>query len=591
MRTRPLIPLSKLDDVRLCARAGAGDGAAFSALYDRHHRALLAFCRHMLGNLADGEDALQQTFIRAHQAMLRGQRPDEPRAWLFAIARNRCRTMLASRRDLATDGADQLEGVSVDGLSAEAQQRDELRELLADMSKLPEDQRAALLLTELRGFEHEQIATVIGCPAQKVKALVFQARSHLLAEREARDTECVEIRQRLETARGGELRRGLLRRHLRRCEPCQAYSLAVAGQRSELAGLMVVLPSAGLKASVLGAVGLADGVVGGGAAAAGAASAGGVGTGAGGAGAGAGAAAGGAGASVSGMSAGTAGVFATKVAVVKVAAVLAAGGVAAGGAVAAVDRGGPPADRVTVQRTSAPATPVRAAAGGAPAPGAASVAAVASSPTAGQRPGAARRRARAAARVRARAAARACRRFRAPARARACRAAFVRSALRLVRARQAAARRAILAGAGTLAPVAPATGERRVAGRRSPAGSAPDGRRRADRRPGGRRPAGAGPGAALGGSGGGTTGSNGRTSGSGGGTAGTGGRTTGSGGGTAGSGGGGAAGSGGGTAPGVGTAPSTGSAPAVGVSPAGRPGGGARPGRALRKRRPATPTP
>ena len=123
MLTRSLIPLSKVDDARLVARAGTGDAAAFSALYDRHHASLLAFCRHMLGNRADGEDALQQTFVRAHQAMLKGQRPDEPRAWLFAIARNRCRTMLSSRRDTVTDGAEQLEGVSVDGLTHEAQQR------------------------------------------------------------------------------------------------------------------------------------------------------------------------------------------------------------------------------------------------------------------------------------------------------------------------------------------------------------------------------------------------------------------------------------------------------------------------------------
>jgi hypothetical protein len=102
----------------------------------------------------------------------------------------------------------------------------------------------------------EQIALVISCPAQKVKALVFQARTHLLAEREARDTECTEIRQQLEAARGGELRRelrrGLLRRHLRRCEPCKTYSVAVAAQRKELAGLLGVVPSAELKLAVAG---------------------------------------------------------------------------------------------------------------------------------------------------------------------------------------------------------------------------------------------------------------------------------------------------------------------------------------------------
>jgi RNA polymerase sigma factor (sigma-70 family) len=352
MLTR-LIPLSKLDDARLAARTGAGDAAAFAVLYDRHHASLLAFCRHMLGNRQDGEDALQQTFVRAHGAMLRGQRPDEPRAWLFAIARNRCRTMLSARRDLVVDGADQLERVCTDGFTAEVQQRAELRELLADMTKLPEDQRAALLLSELRGFSQEQIALVIGCPAQKVKALVFQARTHLLAEREARDTDCIEIRQRLEVARGGELRRGLLRRHVRRCEPCKTYGIAVAAQRNDLAGLMGVLPSAGLKLSVLGAVGLAggDGAAG---APAGLAGAGGLaaGAGAGGAGSGVGgsAAAGGA-ATIGGVGASGAGGVATKLAVVKIAAVLAVSGGAAGGAAKIVNRDGQGAERRSVQRS------------------------------------------------------------------------------------------------------------------------------------------------------------------------------------------------------------------------------------------------
>jgi RNA polymerase sigma factor (sigma-70 family) len=350
MLTR-LIPLSKLDDGRLTARIGEGDAAAFAALYDRHHAPLLAFCRHMLGNRQDGEDALQQTFIRAHRAMLSGRRPDEPRAWLFAIARNRCRTMLAARADTVVNGEEQLERVSVEGLTAEVQQRAELRELLADMARLPEDQRAAVLLTELRGFSHEQIAVVLGCPPQKVKALVFQARTHLLAEREARDTGCVEIREQLEIARGADLRRGVLRRHLRRCEPCKTYSLAVAAQRTELAGLMAVLPSAGLKASVLGAVGVmggkgaASGVAGGGAAGV----------------AGGGYAASGSAAGGVSVSAAAGGVV-TKLAVIKVAAVLAASGVAAGGATAIVSRSGQGAERGSVQsgqeaRTHTASTP------------------------------------------------------------------------------------------------------------------------------------------------------------------------------------------------------------------------------------------
>jgi hypothetical protein len=85
---------------------------------------------------------------------------------------------------------------------------------------------------------------VVGCPPAKVKALVFQARSALIADREARSTPCTEIREQLEVASGGALRRGPLRRHLRQCEPCRIYRTAVADQRAGLALLLPVAPSA-----------------------------------------------------------------------------------------------------------------------------------------------------------------------------------------------------------------------------------------------------------------------------------------------------------------------------------------------------------
>ena len=143
----------------------SGDVAAFEVLYDRHHASLLAFCRHMVGNREDGEDALQQTFLRAHRALREGRPPDSVRPWLFAIARNRCRTLLAARRDAAI-ASDEIEP-SYDGLAEDVGRRADLRELVADLAGLPEDQRGALVLFELGDLSHPEIATVIGCPPRR----------------------------------------------------------------------------------------------------------------------------------------------------------------------------------------------------------------------------------------------------------------------------------------------------------------------------------------------------------------------------------------------------------------------------------------
>src|SRR4051812_38469039 len=218
--------LGRLADDRLAELAASGDELAFEQLYDRHHAALLGFCRHMLGSREEGEDALQQTFLRAHGALVSRGAPDDVRPWLFAIARNRCRTIHAARKDAAIPDPD-AEPVT-EGMAADLEQRADLRALLADIDRLPEDQRSALVLAELADLSHVEIGAVIGVPAPKVKALIHQARTHLIAERDAREPPCEQIREQLATARGGELRRGPLRRHLNLCEPCRGYKRAVA---------------------------------------------------------------------------------------------------------------------------------------------------------------------------------------------------------------------------------------------------------------------------------------------------------------------------------------------------------------------------
>src|SRR4051794_40904696 len=267
----------KIDDSRLAARVARGDDAAFEVLYDRHHRPLLSFCRHMLGSTEDGEDALQQTFLRAHGALRSGQLPDAVRPWLYAIARNRCLSMLAARKAVSVP-LDEV-SPSFDGLADGVELRADLRELVGDLGRLPEDQRAALVLFELGGLSQAEIGVAIGVPAGKVKALVFQARAELMAERDARSTPCTTIREELAVARGGALRRGPLPRHLRLCDPCQAYRAAVMTQRAGLASILPVAPALGLKALVLtaaatkGAAGGAaagGGILGGGAAGGGA---------------------------------------------------------------------------------------------------------------------------------------------------------------------------------------------------------------------------------------------------------------------------------------------------------------------------------
>jgi RNA polymerase sigma factor (sigma-70 family) len=238
-------------DERLVQQVRAGSDAAFEVIYDRYHRGLLSFCRHMLGQREEAEDALQQTLLDAHRGMLASERDIQLRPWLYTIARNRCLSVLRARRERPR--AD-LEDVATEGLAAEVQRREDLREILHDLAELPDEQRAALVLAELGALPHEEIARVLEVPKDKVKALVFQARSSLLSSRQARETPCQEIREMLATLHGGSLRRNALRRHLRVCAGCRDFQAEVKRQRRAIAAVLPVVPTIGLKESALAAV-------------------------------------------------------------------------------------------------------------------------------------------------------------------------------------------------------------------------------------------------------------------------------------------------------------------------------------------------
>ncbi|HEX8085765.1 MAG TPA: RNA polymerase sigma factor [Solirubrobacteraceae bacterium] len=249
-------------DAELVRLVRLGHEPAFEQIYDRHHRGILSFCRHMLGSRDEAEDAVQHTFIAAYRDLRGSDKPIHLKAWLYTIARNRCLSMLRARREQVS-----LEDVepATDGLAAEVQRRQDLKDMLRDLHRLPHDQRAALVLSELGALSHEEIAMTLDVRKEKVKALVFQARESLSNSRQARNADCREIQKQLSVLRGGSLRRTTLRRHVEQCDACRSFKEEVQRQRQALAIILPVAPSAGLKSAVLGGASAAGAAAGGGA--------------------------------------------------------------------------------------------------------------------------------------------------------------------------------------------------------------------------------------------------------------------------------------------------------------------------------------
>jgi RNA polymerase sigma factor (sigma-70 family) len=266
-RSAPRGPLLRIvSDERLVARVRAGSEAAFTVLWERYHRQLLSYCRHMLGSHHEAEDAVQQVFANAYRDMVRSDRPLRVRPWLYRIARNQCISTLRSRRPV--DELDDEEPARA-GLSDQLEGRADLRDLLRDLAALPAAQREALLLAELHDNSHADVAEIVGCDREKVKSLVFQARASLISARQAREASCEEIQRQLSVLRGGSLRRGLLRRHLADCEACRLFHAEVKRQRAALAIVLPVTPVGVLKLGAASALAASGGTAAGGGAAAG----------------------------------------------------------------------------------------------------------------------------------------------------------------------------------------------------------------------------------------------------------------------------------------------------------------------------------
>ena len=254
-----------LSDRLLVARVASGDDQAFEEIFNRYGAPLLSFCVHMLGSREWGEDALQLTFVAAYKALRRGGCDGALRPWLYAIARNRCVSELRARREIPDSDWVSADRPAVDGPASLFARREQLREVVEDIQRLPADQRAALVLFELGDQSHEEIASVLGVRREKVKALIFQAREGLYRGRMARESACSEVRERLANARGKSPARGIVRAHIDRCAPCQEFEREVRRQRAALGLVLPVALSGKLRGLVLSSA-LGHGGVGAGAA-------------------------------------------------------------------------------------------------------------------------------------------------------------------------------------------------------------------------------------------------------------------------------------------------------------------------------------
>jgi RNA polymerase sigma factor (sigma-70 family) len=261
-------PLLKLQgDDHLIAMARAGNPGAFEAIVDRYQGRLLGFCRQMLGSTEDAEDVLQEVFVNAYRAMLADEREINLRPWLYRIARNRCLNHLRKPTADSQESMDMVPAVEASSTAEKVHNREEFRQLLTDVGKLPETQRSALLLREMDAMSYEEIAQAMETSVPSVKSLLVRARISLAEASQARQLTCGEVRIDLaEAAEGLRKLSGPVRRHVRDCEECKDFRAQLRSNDKVLAALVPVAPLVALKGFIASKLGLGGGAGAGGAA-------------------------------------------------------------------------------------------------------------------------------------------------------------------------------------------------------------------------------------------------------------------------------------------------------------------------------------
>jgi RNA polymerase sigma-70 factor (ECF subfamily) len=162
-----------------------GDASAFRALYERHARAMVAFCFHHVRDAARAEELAQDVFVKLHRARDGYQPSARFKTFLYRIAANHCLNELR-RGEWRARAADRAAGADApadpDALPSRAAgpeaeiEAGRLEEAVkAMLDRLPDKQRTAFVLARFDGLSYEEIADVLETSVSAVKSLVHRA--------------------------------------------------------------------------------------------------------------------------------------------------------------------------------------------------------------------------------------------------------------------------------------------------------------------------------------------------------------------------------------------------------------------------------
>ncbi len=164
------------DEHALTAAAQRGDQAAFGALVRLHSKRAYAVARAIVTVHEDAEDAVQEAFVRAYQALDRFNVGQSFGPWLNRIVANAALDLARRRKVRSTDELHE----SLAGSFRDPGEDDELKRRLREaLAKLPERMRSVLVLHDVEGFAHAEIGKMLAIPEGTARSDLHHARQRL----------------------------------------------------------------------------------------------------------------------------------------------------------------------------------------------------------------------------------------------------------------------------------------------------------------------------------------------------------------------------------------------------------------------------
>jgi len=186
LRAKKTIPLPEMTEAEVISKAQAGDMSCFEKLYARHKRRVFSLCLRMTGNHAEAEDFTQEAFLQLYRKLGSFRGESAFSTWLHRLSVNIVLMRFRKKGLTEVSLQETLDSQREDGPTREFGKRDDVLSGSVDrltlewaMRELPPGYRMIFVLHDIEGYEHNEIAEMLGCSTGNSKSQLHKARMKL----------------------------------------------------------------------------------------------------------------------------------------------------------------------------------------------------------------------------------------------------------------------------------------------------------------------------------------------------------------------------------------------------------------------------